>query len=158
VGLELLTGALGGAVGAAPGVLALLWSRGCHDETCSRLGTLGGGLLLLAGGTLGMAGGIKLGGDFLAGHGHFEIVYACEALTLLNVAAAGNDPSFKEHPVVAATSVFAITLVMGIVGYEIAHGHPSPADGKLSRSGGWMLPVVGVSPGGTLTGGLAGTF
>jgi hypothetical protein len=47
---------------------------------------------------------------------------------------------------------------MGILGYEIPHGHSQPGHSQLAPTGGWMLPIVGVSPGGTLTGGLAGTF
>jgi hypothetical protein len=158
VGFELVGGALGGAVGAAPGALVLLSGRGCLDENCSSLRKLGGGLLLLVGGTLGMAQGIRLSGDLLGAHGRFEIAYAFEALLLLNAAATGSDASFQEHKVAYVSSLFAATLVAGIMGYELSNGHPSPAPRQRSRTGGWMRPVMGVSLRGTPTGGLAGTF
>ncbi len=158
VGFELVSGALGGAALGAPGALILLARNRCHDESCTSLRTLGGGLLLVAGGTVGMAAGITLAGNSLGAHGHFEFVYAFEAACLLSVAAKGRDPSAQMSDVAYAGTLFGLTLALGIMGYEFTRDTPSSSPPRVAHAGGWLLPTVGVSAHGIPTGGLAGTF
>jgi hypothetical protein len=150
-------GTLAGTLGAIPG--SILGLEGLCFDSCS-----GSSEQLLVGVLLGFAGmiggsslGIVLTGDALGGKGRGWATVAGAVLGTLGGILIG--------AAVASTAGLAALIpflmgpaVGGVIGYELSDSSAVAEGAAATASRPRLVPLVSVSPGGGLIGGLAGRF
>jgi hypothetical protein len=148
-----LVGLVLGTVAAAPGVLLMADSFSC--STCGNDSEiLGGGLLSLAGFTLGGTLGVKLMGSLFGGEGRY-------VHTLAGAGVGFGAGLLAMLPLITTEGGWAIPLIAcpiigAVVGYELSHS--SERERKAASPAVVVLPSVGVSPLGGVIAGMVGRF
>jgi hypothetical protein len=153
----ILLGTVAGAVGAIPGTL-LVFETICFDSCSGDPAGVYVGLVLAVGGLIGASAlGIDLVGDAMGGQGRFWATALGTVLGALGGLIAGG--------AVAATAGAAGLIpailgpaVGGVIAYEISHSSVIDEAAAASASRPRLVPLVSVSPGGGVIGGLAGRF
>ncbi len=155
--LEFLGGTVLGIAAGIPG--AILAIEGAFCESCESLGAFFAGVAVsFAGLSLGSALGIKGMGSLLEGEGRFLTTLAgtslggLAGLGLAMVIGWGTGSELWIVPILAGP------VLGGIIAYESSHSNFLRERYAPGASGMEVIPVVGVSPGGGLIGGLAGRF
>jgi hypothetical protein len=154
-------GFLGGSVlGIAAGIPgAILAVEGAFCDGCESTGGFFAGVSLsFAGLTLGSALGIKGMGSLLGGEGRFLSTLAGTSLGGVSGLALGLIIGFAAGSELWIIPTLAGPIVGGIIAYELSHANALRENPALSSSGTGVIPVVSVSPGGGIIGGLAGRF
>jgi hypothetical protein len=157
VTLEFLGGSLLGFAAGTPGAYIAIASAFC-DGCGSESGFFAGVGLSFAGLTLGSALGIKGMGSLLGGEGLFLSTLAGTSLGGLSGLGLGLIIGFAAGSELWIIPTLAGPIVGGIIAYEMSHANALRARSTLSSSEMAVLPVVSVSPGGGIIGGLAGSF
>jgi hypothetical protein len=143
-----------GTVAAAPGVFLMSDSFSC--STCANDSEiLGGGLLSLAGYSVGAALGVKLMGSLLEGEGRFLHAFLGAGIGfgagLLGALALSTTEGAWAIP------LLTFPLIGAVIGYEVSHSNERERRAAAGPSVA-VLPSVSVRPSGGVIAGLVGRF
>jgi hypothetical protein len=157
VTLSFLGGSVLGLAAGIPG--AVIAINGAFCDGCESEGAFFAGVSLsFAGLTLGSALGIKGMGSLLGGEGRFLSTWAGTSIGGLSGLGLGLIIGFAGGSELWIIPTLAGPIVGGLIAYELSHENALQERSTLSSSGTGVIPVVSVSPGGGIIGGLAGRF
>lgn len=157
VTLEFLGGSVLGIAGGIPGAVLAISAGFC--DGCESLGGFFAGVSLsFAGLTVGSALGIKAMGSLLGGEGRFLTTLAGTSLGGVSGLGLGLIIGFAAGSELWIIPTLVGPIVGGIIAYELSHANALQARSEPSSPGMGVIPVVSVSPGGGIIGGLAGRF
>lgn len=157
VTLEFLGGSVLGLAAGIPGAIIAINGAFC-DGCGSESEFFAGVSLSFAGLTLGSALGIKGMGSLLGGEGRFLGTLAGTSIGGLSGLGLGLIIGFVAGSELWIIPTLAGPIVGGLIAYELSHANALEGRSALSSSGTGVIPVVSVSPGGGIIGGLTGRF